>query len=150
MDSHKHSGMNKAFFLPKEQREPRWLIVDAKGLVLGRLATRIANALRGKDKAYFTPHTDSGDYVVVINADKVVLTGNKWNDKIYERYTGYIGGLRTATAKEVLKKHPTRLIKHAVEGMLPKNKLSDQIVKKLKIYASDQHPHAAHTMHKLI
>jgi large subunit ribosomal protein L13 len=151
MDSNNsHVGMNKAYFLPVEHREPRWVLVDAAGQVLGRLATRIANSLRGKDKAIYTPHTDSGDYVIVINADKVVLTGNKWNDKIYERYTGYIGGLRETTAKELVKKHPTKLIEHAVKGMLPKNKLSDQILKKLKVYATPHHPHTAHKIQQLV
>lgn len=151
MDSNKsHVGMNKAYFLPKEHREPRWLVVDAAGLVLGRLATRIANALRGKDKPNYTPHTDGGDYVIVLNADKVVLTGNKWHGKIYERYTGYIGGLREMTALEMVKKHPTRILEHAVKGMLPKNKLSDQIIKKLKVYTTGEHPHTAHKTQKLI
>lgn len=143
-------NMNKTFFLPKEQREPRWFTIDATGMVLGRLATRIANVLRGKDKAFYTPHTDCGDYIVVTNASKVLLTGDKWNGKLYTRYTGWIGGLRVATAKELVKRHPTKLLEYAVEGMLPKNRLSDQIAKKLKIYADDKHPHAAHKLQQLI
>ena len=134
---------NKSFRLRKEDSKPAWRIVDAEGKVLGRLATQIADTLRGKDKAYYTPHTDSGDYVVVINADKIKLTGDKWNSKIYERYTGHIGGYKTTTAKEMLAKHPIRLVEHAVKGMLPKNKLNRQIYKKLKVYAGAEHPHAA-------
>lgn len=134
--------MNKTFFLRKEDRTPVWRIIDAQGVVLGRLATQIADTLRGKDKAYYTPHTDCGDYVVVINAEKVVLTGNKWEDKIYDRYTGYMGGYKTTTAKDMLIKHPTHVIEHAVKGMLPKNKLNRQILKKLKVYVGSEHPHA--------
>lgn len=135
--------MNKTFFLHKEDRRPQWRLIDAKGEILGRLACKIANALRGKDKPYFTPHDDAGDYVVVINADKVALTGDKWEGKMYERYTGWIGGYRVTKAKDLLAKHPTQLIEFAVHGMLPKNKLNRQIIKKLKVYAGDQHPHAA-------
>lgn len=135
--------MNRAFFLKKEDRQPRWQVIDAKGEVLGRLATRIADTLRGKDQVKWTPHDDAGDYVIVLNADKVVLTGKKLTDKVYERYTGWIGGLRKATAKELLHKHPTELLELAVKGMLPKNKLSRQLMKKLKLYTGTQHPHEA-------
>lgn len=135
--------MNKTFFLHKEDRRPQWRLIDAKGAILGRLACQIANALRGKDKPYFTPHDDAGDYVIVINADKVALTGDKWEGKIYERYTGWIGGYKVTKAKDMLAKHPTKLIELAVHGMLPKNKLNRQIIKKLKVYAGDQHPHMA-------
>ena len=135
--------MNKAFFLRKEDRDPVWKLVDAKGQTLGRLATRIADMLRGKDQVYFTSHTDSGDYVVVINADKIVLTGNKWEDKIYDRYTGWMGGYKVISAKDMQKRHPDHIITHAVKGMLPKNKLNRQIIKKLKVYTGDQHPHTA-------
>lgn len=134
---------NKSFRLKKEDHKPAWLIVDAQDQVLGRLATKIADTLRGKNKVYYTPHTDGGDYVIVINAEKVKLTGNKLQDKIYDRYTGYIGGYKVTTAKEMLKKHPTRVVEHAVKGMLPKNKLNRQIYKKLKVYAGADHPHAA-------
>ena len=109
--------MNKAFFLRKEDRAPRWLIVDAEGKILGRLATQIADVLRGKDKAHYTPHTDGGDYVVVINAEKIVLTGNKLENKEYARYTGWMGGYKTTTAQQMLVKHPTRLVELAVKGM---------------------------------
>ncbi len=134
---------NKSFRLKKEDHKPVWRIVDAQDQVLGRLATKIADTLRGKNKVYYTPHTDSGDYIIVINAEKVKLTGNKLQDKIYDRYTGYIGGYKVTTAKEMLKKHPTRVVEHAVKGMLPKNKLNRQIYKKLKVYAGAEHPHAA-------
>jgi large subunit ribosomal protein L13 len=127
--------MNRAFFLRKEDSAPKWWIVDAEGLVLGRLATHIADVLRGKNKALYTPHTDGGDYVVVINAEKVKLTGNKLKAKEYASYSGWIGGLRITTAEEMLQKHPTHLVEAAVKGMLPKNKLNRQILKKLKVYA---------------
>lgn len=135
--------MNKAFFLSKEARCPQWCIIDAKGKVLGRMATQIADILRGKDKAYYTPHTDGGDYVVVINAEQVVLTGKKLNDKLYATYSGWRSGKKEVTAKDILDKHPTHLIELAVKRMLPKNKLSDQIFKKLKVYAGSEHPHEA-------
>lgn len=135
--------MNKTFFLAKEAREPRWIEIDAEGEIVGRLASKIANMLRGKNKTIFTPHTDAGDYVVVINADKIVFTGDKMTDKEYERYTGYLGGYRVATPAEKLKKDPAFIIEHAVRGMLPKNKLARQQIKKLKVYAGSQHPHKA-------
>ena len=135
--------MNKAFYLKKEARKPEWHVVDAEGQVLGRLATQIADRLRGKDKAFYTPHTDSGDYIVVINADKVVLTGNKWADKEYDRYTGWIGGLKTLTAEQMRAKHPDRIIELAVKRMLPKNILSRYVLRKLLIYSGNQHPHIA-------
>lgn len=135
--------MNKSFVLKKEARDPQWRLIDAEGKVLGRLATEIADILRGKDRAFYTPHTDSGDYVVVINAEKVVLTGSKWQDKQYDHYTGWIGGLKTTTAEAVQKKHPGFIIEHAVKGMLPKNTLNRAIFKKLKVYAGNAHPHKA-------
>ena len=134
---------NKAFYLKKEDREPQWILVDAEGKVLGRLATWIADTLRGKNKPIYTPHTDCGDYVVVINADKIVMTGNKMRDKIYDRYTGWMGGYKEATAREVMEKHPTRLVELAVKRMLPKNKLNREVFKKLKVYAGSEHPHIA-------
>jgi len=135
--------MNRTFFLRKEDRKPTWKLIDAKGKVLGRLATEIADILRGKDKPYYTPHADAGDYVVVINAEKVKLTGDKLEQKEYDRYTGWMGGYKVRTAKEMLEKHPTHLVEHAVKGMLPKNKLNREIIKKLKVYAGPEHPHAA-------
>lgn len=135
--------MNKTFYMKKENAEPNWRLIDAEGQILGRLATGIANALRGKDKPTYTPHTDCGDYIVVINADKIVLTGNKMEDKIYDRVSGWIGGYKTATAKEMMIKHPTDIIELAVKRMLPKNYLSRQVIRKLKIYVGSEHPHKA-------
>ncbi len=136
-------NMNKAFYPRKEDIEPKWRVIDAEGKVLGRMATAIADALRGKDKPYFTPHTDCGDYIVVINADKIILSGNKWKDKEYVRYSGWMGGKKVCTAKEMLEKHPTHIVELAVKRMLPKNKLAAQIFKKLKVYAGSEHPHVA-------
>ena len=135
--------MNKSFFLRKEDRKPRWHVIDASDKVLGRLATQIADILRGKDKPEYTPHTDSGDYVVITNCEKIKLTGNKWEDKIYASYSGWRGGLKQRSAKDVFKKDPALLVRFAVKGMLPKNRLSNQIVKKLKVYAGEKHPHEA-------
>ena len=120
-----------------------WYLVDAKDLVLGRLATRIATILRGKNKPYFTPHLDTGDYVVVINAEKVRLTGNKELQKTYQRYSGYPSGRREIPFKRMLQEKPEEIITHAVRGMLPKNSLGRQIITKLKVYAGNQHPHTA-------
>ena len=135
--------MNRAFYLKKEDRAPKWRLIDAEGQILGRLATKIADALRGKDKATYTPQTDGGDYVVVINAEKIALTGNKMEDKIYDWHTGWMGGYKTATVKEMLAKHPTKIVELAVKRMLPKNKLNRQIFKKLKVYVGSEHPHKA-------
>jgi len=121
----------------------KWIVVDAKGAVLGRLASNIAARLRGKHNPLFTPHVDSGDWVVVVNADKVVLTGRKWQKKIYYRHSGYIGGLKMITAQKLMEKRPEDLIRFAVKGMLPKNRLGRKLFKKLKVYVGDQHPHAA-------
>ena len=120
-----------------------WYVVDAKDMVLGRLATRIATVLRGKHKAIFTPHIDTGDFVVLINAAEVALTGNKLDAKKYYDYTGYFGGLNSKTAREVLDSDAERIIRDAVKGMLPKNKLGRQVIKKLKVYPGAEHPHAA-------
>lgn len=118
-----------------------WFVVDAADKTLGRMATRIATVLRGKHKATFTPHVDNGDYVIVINAEKVALSGNKLDAKKYHRYSGHFGGLKSATAREVLAKDPERVVMQAVKGMLPRNRLSRQVIKKLKIYAGSEHPH---------
>ncbi|MEC7240741.1 MAG: 50S ribosomal protein L13 [Myxococcota bacterium] len=118
-----------------------WFVVDAEGQTLGRMATRIATVLRGKHKVTFTPHVDTGDYVIVINADKVALSGDKMDSKKYYRYTGYFGGLKSKTAREVVATEPERLVTQAVKGMLPKNRLSRQVIKKLKVYAGSEHPH---------
>jgi large subunit ribosomal protein L13 len=135
--------MNSAFFLKNEARKPSWKLIDAKGQTVGRLATLVADILRGKDKPEYTPHTDTGDYVVIINAEHVVFTGNKWEDKEYDRYTGWMGGYKVVMARDMRKNNPERIIEHAVKGMLPKNKLNRQIIKKLKIYAGAEHPHKA-------
>lgn len=121
----------------------KWCLVDADGAVLGRLASSIAARLRGKHNPLFTPHVDSGDWVVVINADKIVLTGRKWEQKRYYRHSGYIGGLKTITAQKLLEKRPEDLIRFAVKGMLPKNRLGRTLLTKLKVYAGDKHPHKA-------
>ncbi len=123
--------------------ERRWYVVNAQGKVLGRLATEVASVLRGKRKPQFTPHVDTGDFVIVVNAEKVRLTGKKLVQKIYYRASGYPGGLKATAAGAMLKKHPERVIQHAVRGMLPKTKLGDALYRKLKVYAGEKHPHRA-------
>lgn len=120
-----------------------WYVIDATDEVLGRLASQVAKILRGKNKPSFTPHADCGDYVIVINADKVKLTGKKLTDKEYVRYTGHPGGQRFATPEDYLNRRPTFVIEHAVKGMLPKTRLGEAIIKNLKVYAGAEHPHAA-------
>lgn len=136
-------NMNKTFMLRKEDRKPEWHVIDASGLVLGRLATRVADVLRGKNRPEFTPHEDAGDYVVIINCEKIMLTGDKVNQKIYTAFSGYRGGLKKLTARQVFDRDPAMVIEKAVKGMLPKNKLSDRIIKKLKVYKGSEHPHQA-------
>lgn len=128
-----------------EQRpmERQWFLVDADGQVLGRLATRVASVLRGKHKPSFTPHLDTGDHVVVVNAEKVQLTGRKLTDKRYRWHTGYIGGLREVTAETMRRTHPERMVEWAIQGMLPKNRLGRAMAKKLKVYRGPSHPHQA-------
>ncbi len=133
----------KTYMAKKGEVERKWYLVDASGKVLGRLASQIAIKLRGKDKPIFTPHVDTGDFVIVINAEKVRLTGKKWENKFYYRHSGYMGGLKKISAKELLKKKPEELIRHAVRGMLPKNRLGRKLLKKLKVYAGPNHPHEA-------
>ena len=123
--------------------ERRWYVVDADGQTLGRLATRIADTLRGKGKPQYTPHIDTGDFVVVVNAEKIHVTGKKLDDKIYYRHSGYPGGLRQRTLREQLDRRPTEVLRLAVRGMLPKNRLASKQLTKLKIYAGPDHPHAA-------
>ena len=120
-----------------------WYLIDAEGAILGRLATQIAMILRGKNKPQYTPHVDTGDFVIVINADKVQLTGNKANTKTYYHHTGYNGGLKAETFRQAMEKHPERVIERAVRGMLPKTTLGRQQLRKLKVYAGTEHPHAA-------
>lgn len=129
--------------ITKDQANREWLVIDAKGMILGRLASQIALILRGKHKPSFTPHSLCGDHVIVINADKVRLTGNKMLDKQYVRHTGYPGGQRFATPKLLMKKHPHRIIEFAVKGMLPKNRLGAQMYSSLHVYAGAEHPHQA-------
>ena len=125
--------------------EKEWVLIDASNEVLGRLCSQVAKILRGKNKPCYTPHTDCGDYVIVINADKVKLTGSKLTDKVYVRHTGYPGGQRFATPADYLSKKPEFVIEEAVRGMLPKTRLGDAIFKNLKVYAGAEHPHAAQT-----
>jgi large subunit ribosomal protein L13 len=137
-------GENMPTPMPKENEiERKWYVVDAEGKVLGRLATRIATILRGKHKPLFTPHLDVGDHVVVLNAEKIHLTGRKLKNKQYRWHTGYIGGLREVSAEKMLKTHPERVIEWAVQGMLPKNRLGRAMAKKLKVYRGAAHPHQA-------
>lgn len=126
-----------------DEVEREWYVVDIAGETLGRIASKIATLLRGKHKPEFTPHVDTGDYVIVINADKVELSGNKWQDKKYYHHSQYPGGLREMTYEELLQKKPTLIIKEAVKGMLPHNKLGEKILRKLKIYTGEEHPHQA-------
>lgn len=123
--------------------QKNWYVIDATGKTLGRLATEVANRLRGKHKPEYTPHADTGDYIIVVNAEKVQVTGNKEADKKYHRHTGYPGGLKTVSFQEMRERRPTRTIELAVKGMMPKNRLSRQMMKKLKIYAGAEHPHTA-------
>jgi len=133
----------KTYVATPANRERDWYVVDAEGKTLGRLATQIADALRGKRKPDYTPHCDTGDFVVVVNAEKVRVTGNKIDDKVYYRHSGYPGGIRSRTLGEMLDRHPEEVIRKAVKGMLPRNRLGRQQLRKLKIYAGPQHPHEA-------
>ena len=133
----------KSVFLNKANVNKEWVVIDATDLALGRLAARVALVLRGKTKAGFTPNVDCGDNVIVINAEKVALKGKKMTNKVYTRYTGYPGGQRTTTAKEILRTRPTELVRKAVKGMLPKTRLGDKLINNLFIYAGPEHPHQA-------
>jgi large subunit ribosomal protein L13 len=134
---------NKTFLPQKNAIEKKWWLVDADGVVLGRLASHVANILRGKNRPHYIPFFDSGDFVIIVNADKVKLTGKKENQKVYYRHSGYMGGLKEISYKRMMATHPERIITHAVKGMLPKNKLNRKILKKLKVYAGSQHKHQA-------
>lgn len=127
----------------RSDNQEKWCLFDANGAVLGRLATQVAQRLRGKHNPLYTPHADTGDWVVVINADKIVLTGRKMDRKVYYRHSGYIGGLKEITARHLQEKKPEELVRLAVKGMLPKNKLGRKLFKKLKVYAGQTHPHEA-------
>ncbi|MBI2369796.1 MAG: 50S ribosomal protein L13 [Deltaproteobacteria bacterium] len=133
----------RTYMAKKGLAERRWYVVDASDKVLGRLATRLADLLRGKGKPVFTPQTDTGDFVVVVNAEKVRLTGNKWQAKVYYRHSGYPGGLKEETAEKLRRRRPEQIVRRAVRGMLPKNRLSDRLIQKLKVYAGPAHPHQA-------
>lgn len=133
----------KTFTAKPNEVERKWFVADASGMVLGRLATQVAVYLRGKHKPIYTPYVDTGDHVIVVNAADVALTGNKWNDKVYYHHTGYLGGLKSITAKKLRDKRPEDLIVNAVRGMLPKNRLGREMIKKLKVYSGADHPHAA-------
>ena len=135
--------MMKTFSAKAEETKKDWYVVDASGKVLGRLASEIALRLRGKHKAIYTPHVDTGDFIVVVNAEKIVLTGKKLTDKIYYSYSGYPGGLRETAAGKMLAEKPEKLIRIAVAGMMPKNNLGRKMLKKLKIYSGNAHPHDA-------
>lgn len=133
----------KTLFAKKDEFERKWRVVDAQDAVLGRLATKIANSLRGKDKPVFTPNSDTGDFVVVVNAEKIKLTGKKNDEKIYYHHSGYPGGIKSETAKDKLNNNPEDIIITAVRGMLPKSRLGRAMIKKLKVYKGHEHPHAA-------
>ena len=131
----------KTYSLKKEEVERNWFVVDATDKILGRFATKIADRIRGKDKPSFTPHTDGGDYVIVINAEKIRVTGKKFTDKKYYKHSLYPGGLKTQTFKQLLQSNPERIIEDAVKGMLPKNKLGKSMIKKLKVFSGPDHDH---------
>ncbi|WP_063654323.1 50S ribosomal protein L13 [Candidatus Arsenophonus triatominarum] len=139
----------KTFTAKPETVKRDWYVVDADGKTLGRLATEIARRLRGKHKAEYTPHVDTGDYIIVVNAEKVAVTGNKREDKIYYRHTGYIGGIKQATFEEMIARHPERVIEIAVKGMLPKGPLGRAMYRKMKVYAGSDHNHAAQQLQVL-
>lgn len=141
--------MKQTYIAKPSEVERKWYVVDAEGQTLGRLASEIASVLRGKNKPIYTPHIDTGDYVIVINAEKVAVTGKKRKEKIYKRHTGYPGGLREMTFEKLQEKKPDEIIRHAVKGMLPKGPLGRQMYKKLKVYAGPEHDHAAQKPEKL-
>ena len=132
-----------SFIQKPAEVERKWYVVDAEGKTLGRMASAVAAILRGKNKPTYTPHVDCGDYVIIINADKVAVTGKKRQEKIYKRHTGYPGGLRELTFEQLMEKHPEEVVRHAVKGMMPNGKLGRKMFKKLKVYASPEHDHAA-------
>lgn len=134
---------SKTYVVKPKDIKREWWVVDATGKNLGRLASRIAYILRGKHKPIYSPHLDTGDYVIVINAERVAVTGRKLDQKVYYRHSGYLGGLKAVTLRQQLERHPTRVLRAAVRGMLPKNRLGRKMLKKLKIYAGSEHPHQA-------
>ena len=142
-DAQSAVSMQKTWNAKPGEIERRWYLVDAEGQTLGRLATQIADTLRGKRKPQYTPHVDTGDFVVVVNAEKIAVTGNKLDQKMYYRHSGYPGGLKERTLREQLERRPTEVIRKAVKGMLPRNRLARQQLTKLKVYAGPEHPHEA-------
>ena len=135
--------MNKTFSAKAPDVERKWYVIDAEDQILGHVAVQAANLLRGKNKAIFTPHVDTGDHVIIINAEKVRLTGNKENAKIYTRYTGYVGNQKIETPKKIRQKHPELILQRAIKGMIPHNKLGNAIFKKLNVHKGSEHPHEA-------
>lgn len=135
--------MNKSFMANAQNIERKWYVVDATDLTLGRLSTEVATLLRGKHKPTFTPHVDCGDYVIIVNAEKVALTGSKLEDKMYYRHSGYPGGLKSRTAKRMLELQPQKVLEKSIRGMLPKNRLGDDMYRKLFVYVGPEHPHQA-------
>jgi large subunit ribosomal protein L13 len=140
---------DKSFMAKENEVEKKWYVVDAANQVVGRLASELATRLRGKHKPIFTPHNDTGDFIVVVNADKICFTGRKLENKLYTRYSGFIGGLKQTLAKTLLSTKPREVLMHAVRGMLPKNSLGRRQLKKLKVYAGSEHPHSAQKPEKL-
>lgn len=141
--------MTKTYLEKPANVQRKWYLVDAEGKTLGRLAAKVATVLRGKHKPTFTPHVDTGDHVVIVNAEKVVLTGNKMENKTYSTHSGFPGGLKTLTAEHIHRKDPTKLLTKAIEGMLPKNPLGNHMAKKLRVYAGTTHPHQAQKLESL-
>ena len=141
--------MTKTYLEKPANVQRKWYLVDAEGKTLGRLAAKVATLLRGKHKPTFTPHVDTGDHVVIVNAEKVVLTGNKMESKTYSTHSGFPGGLKTLTAEHIHRKDPTKLLTKAIEGMLPKNPLGNHMAKKLRVYAGTTHPHQAQKLESL-
>jgi large subunit ribosomal protein L13 len=141
--------MMKSYMARPLEVERKWYVVDAEGQTLGRLATEIATILRGKNKPQYTPHVDTGDFVVVVNAEKVVVTGRKAEQKVYRRHSGYPGGLKETSYEQMMERRPTEILRRAVKGMMPKNRLARQQLRKLKIYAGPEHPHAAQNPQEL-
>ena len=135
--------MNKTFMANPDKVERKWYVVDATGYTLGRLASEVAKVLRGKNKPIFTPHIDTGDFVIIVNADKIKTTGKKMDQKMYYRHSDYVGGFKSATLREMMDKKPEQVLKLAIKGMLPKGPLGRQMFKKLNVYAGPEHPHAA-------
>jgi len=135
--------VRKTYSAKAEEIERTWYVVDAEGKTLGRLATEVARILRGKHKPIYTPHVDTGDFVIIVNAEKIRVTGKRLDQKMYYRHSGYMGGLKETSLRTMLDKHPERVLQHAVKGMMPKNRLGRQMYKKLKVYAAPDHPHAA-------